>query len=126
MPGTGKVGRPRGLAQRVRELTGDFSRQINTMIAIASDELYRNDKHVTVKVSERIEAIKWLADRAHGKAVETSLQVNGEIEALGDQLDIARDQIAELARHLRTVKPQVDASAEGSADQAAVPTAKVA
>ena len=54
-------GRPKGLSRRVRELVGDDGHEIaEFMFTVMNDERARN--------ADRIDAAKWLADRAFGKA----------------------------------------------------------
>lgn len=55
-------GRPKGLASRCREATKDGAILIDLMLRICKGEL----KRATVR--DRIEAAKWLADRAFGTA----------------------------------------------------------
>lgn len=109
-------GRPKGLRTTVREVCGDFREQVARMRLISLGLL----KGFTGR--DQIEATKWLADRGEGKALETSISVQGELEDLGANLEIAREQIADLARHLRSVDRQADQSADPSAD----PQVKVA
>ena len=56
-------GRPKGLSRRVRELVGEDGQVIaEFMLGVMNDESARN--------ADRIEAAKWLADRAFGRAVQ--------------------------------------------------------
>jgi hypothetical protein len=56
-------GRPKGLSRRVRELVGDDGHVIaDYMVTVLNDE--------TQRTPDRIEAAKWLADRAFGRAVQ--------------------------------------------------------
>ena len=56
-------GRPKGLARRVRELVGDDGQAIaDFMVSVMADPRART--------KDRLDAGRWLADRAFGKAVQ--------------------------------------------------------
>jgi len=63
-------GRPRGLSRRVRELVGDDGEAIaDFMFDLMNDPNARN--------ADRIEAARWLADRAFGRSIQgVDLTVN--------------------------------------------------
>ena len=60
-------GRPKGLARRVRELVGDDGERI----AVFFVEVMTDPKQRT---ADRLEAARWLADRAFGKSATGSQQ----------------------------------------------------
>ena len=56
-------GRPKGLSRRVRELVGDDGESIaQFMITVMTD--------ANARTADRLEAAKWLADRAFGKSIQ--------------------------------------------------------
>jgi hypothetical protein len=63
-------GRPKGLARRVRELVGSDGHEIVEFMF----ETMSNEK---VRMADRLEAGKWLADRGFGKAVDMEVQSGG-------------------------------------------------
>src|ERR1044071_8420231 len=56
-------GRPRGLAQAVRDATGDGQELVAFMLTVVRGQ------HRHVRVRDRIDAATWLADRAFGKPI---------------------------------------------------------
>ena len=94
------TGRPKGLAQLVREQTDDGKELVKIMMEIVRGELVVEKTFGDRTYEEypshkdRIAAAQWLADRGFGKAVETNLNVdiNGNSEALADV--IARQLMA--------------------------------
>lgn len=57
-------GRPKGLSRRLRELVGEDGEVIaKYMVSVMTDEKART--------ADRLEAAKWLADRAFGRSVQT-------------------------------------------------------
>ena len=74
-------GRPKSLAAKIKEKTNDLEEEIDIMIELAHGKY-------GVKGRDRIEAIKWLADRSYGRALEISAHaditsaVNGLLEGL--------------------------------------------
>lgn len=92
-------GRPKGLAKRVRELTGEGEDIVDFMLNVL-----KNDIKGTTK--DRIEAAKWLADRGFGRAVETQVQVlqEGKEGASTALEDLADAQLESMARQLQESK----------------------
>ena len=83
-------GRPKGLSRRVRELVGDDGYAIaEFMLKMMNDETARN--------ADRIEAAKWLADRAFGRSVQAV-----DIDVNQHSLDIS-DFSTEDLRALRAI-----------------------
>lgn len=88
-------GRPKGLGARIRADTEDLKDQIAMMIKISRGQ------HKGASTMHIIEAIKWLADRGHGKAVETSVQLSMEAgQAPTELVSVADSALEELARTL--------------------------
>ncbi len=88
-------GRPKGIGARIRAETNDLEDQINMMIKIS------RGLHKGASTMHIIEAIKWLADRGHGKAVETSVQLTMEAESAPAELvEVSDRALEDLARTL--------------------------
>lgn len=116
-PGTPGIGRPKGLAAKVREMTGDFTYQVGIMMDCARGAL----KGATAR--DRLEAIKWLADRGYGKAVETAVQIQGELEQV-DLGDMSTEDLVSVLRHIRAVKAEKDKAPETKSETPADQTRK--
>lgn len=86
-------GRPKGLAARVRTATSEGADIVEFMVGVL-----RNGK---ASNKDRIEAAKWLADRGFGRAVETTVTVQGSGETSGALADLADAQLEHLARTLK-------------------------
>lgn len=61
-------GRPKGIMQLVRELTGDGSELVEFMLRLFRGQI--KSSHL----SDRIDACKWLADRGFGKSLPTIME----------------------------------------------------
>ena len=84
----GRVGGIRGVnrfAKRIREATRDGQDLVDTALAIMRDQENSNP-------TERMAAVKWLADRAFGRSPEVVL---GHV-TIGPRLDVSRLSDAEL------------------------------
>jgi hypothetical protein len=83
-------GRPKGLSRRVRELVGDDGQAIaQYMFTVLRDE--------TQRTPDRMEAAKWLADRAFGRAVQAL-----DIDVYPSSVDISHLSTVNL-RALRAI-----------------------
>lgn len=87
-------GRPKGLAADIRAKTNNLAAQIEMMIQISLGQVSK------ATVRDRIEATKWLADRGHGRSVETQIQVEADAK-LADNLDISDEQLEQMVRTLK-------------------------
>lgn len=83
-------GRPKGLANRIREQTNNLEEQIQVMIEFSTGK-----RKCTARDMQ--EAIKWLADRGFGRAVETQAQIQLDSETSQAAADLSTDQLLELA-----------------------------
>lgn len=64
-------GRPKGLTQRARKATKDGAELVAFMLSVLRGELVDKEGNPEpVKLENRIEAAKWLADRGWGKAAQ--------------------------------------------------------
>lgn len=66
-------GRPKGLAALVREQTKDGQAIVDFMLRV-----FRGRAGKGVKLADRMEAAKWLADRGWGKAAQPVTGEDGE------------------------------------------------
>ena len=76
-------GRPKGLAKLCRELTDEGEEIVRFMVDVLKG------KRAT-RISDRIRAAEWLADRGWGKAVEMQMDLTPEAENEQIALEIAR------------------------------------
>lgn len=80
-------GRPKGLAERCRVATNDGKDIVDLMLEVLRGTVADS------KVSDRVDAAQWFADRGWGKAVQqTDMNLNGGVtmEALIRLLDSQR------------------------------------
>jgi hypothetical protein len=78
-------GRPRGLRRQVRDLVGEGGEAITEfMFSVMVDESQR--------ISQRMDAAKWLADRGFGRASDVELPTSGWCE----DVDLNRLSLEEL------------------------------
>ncbi len=84
-------GRPKSFASKIRDETKGLEKQIQRMI-----EFSLGMHGATVQ--NQIDATKWIADRSHGKAVETSVMVEADARELEEPLQIATESLEALAR----------------------------
>lgn len=68
-------GRPKGLAERVRALTGEGEEIIRLMLSVLRGEPLNGKRS---RLQDRMEAARWLADRGWGRAPQP-LEHSGEI-----------------------------------------------
>jgi len=93
-------GRPKGLSRRVRELVGDDGQAIaDFMFTVLSDEHERT--------ADRMEAAKWLADRAFGKAIQAL-----DIDVNQHSLDITHMSTPDLEAMAEIVRKYSQDAAE--------------
>ncbi len=85
-------GRPKGIAAQIRALTNDGKGIYERMHAIWTGE------EPGFNSRDRLEAGKWLADRAYGRAVETTVQVEADAQSQGAATELATEQLEQLAR----------------------------
>lgn len=95
-------GRPKGIASKVREATNDGQDLIQLLVDMAQGRI----KGASAR--DRLEAAKVLLDRGHGKAVETTVQVQAdareaETGALGDLVDAELEAMARALKDPATV-----------------------
>ena len=69
------AGRPKSLMDLIKTQTKNGNVLIDVAMAILTQETYRNQ---TVKIADRLEALKWLADRGWGKAIQP-VEHSGEV-----------------------------------------------
>ena len=86
-------GRPKGLAEQIRILTNNLEAQVAEMVKISLRSKSERNK---------IEAIKWLADRSFGRAVETSVNVEAGILAQKAAAQLSTETLQALADALPT------------------------
>lgn len=91
-------GRPKGLSRRVRELVGDDGQAIaEYMLSVMNDEKQR--------ARERMEAAKWLADRAFGRPVQALDVEIGPPEQWFDPAKLSDDDLNMLIALLEKAQP---------------------
>lgn len=82
-------GRPKGLALQIREATGGGTRLVEIMQDIAEGKIRGTAR-------DRIEAIRWLADRGYGRTPETLLTGQLGEEQREAALELTREQLLGL------------------------------
>jgi hypothetical protein len=110
-------GRPKGLALQIREKTDNLKAQVAFMIDLSEGKI----KGATTR--DRIEAVKWLADRGHGKAVETSVQVEADKATADAALSVSEVELEQVARSLAVVSEVNPGSPDASAGESKSPVA---
>lgn len=91
-------GRPKGLAERIRQRTAEGERLLDELFQILDDKV--------AKPSERLRAIEILFDRGYGKALETSVVANLSSAPSNPELDaLSTDTLLALARRLQSPEP---------------------
>lgn len=105
-PKKDKKAKSTSLARVVRRVTRGMVQHVKAMDAIALN-LQGN-----VGVRERIHAIEWLADRGYGRAVDTTVMVAAEANAMSEAMDLSSDQLKQLVAQLR-VKPAAKRDQKG-------------
>jgi hypothetical protein len=97
-------GRPKGLSRRVRELVGDDGEAIaEYMLSVMNDEKQRT--------RERMEAARWLADRAFGRAVQ-ALDIDVSQYPSLDPTKLSSDDLDALIAILEKYQPAAAQLAE--------------
>lgn len=86
-------GRPKGLASRVRELTGDGEAVLDLLMDVLTGQMKANPR-------EKLEAAKILLERGWGKAPELSVNVNANTTLSDIAGELADAHLETLARVL--------------------------
>jgi hypothetical protein len=84
-------GRPKGLAARIRAETADGALLVETMLNIVRARTIKSTAR------DRIEAVRWLADRAYGRTPETVLTGSLSPEQVETMGELTREQLLSLA-----------------------------
>ncbi len=111
-------GRPKGIAQQIRELTNGGKGIFERMNAIWTGE------EPGFNSRDRLEAGKWLADRGWGRAVETSVQVEADAATQGAATELATEQLEQLARSVNESIGNTDGNTADASDAQLLKLAK--
>ena len=118
-------GRPKGLARLARELTDNGADLVRFFVAVFNGKapLGSDGTVVAHKVShgDRVDAAKWLADRAFGKA-PVVVVVDDDDEAIEPEYTVEFLKAAIAAMEVEEAKPPMLALSESANDPSEGPT----
>lgn len=100
-------GRPQGLARRVRDLVGDDGRAIaDFMFDVMTDE--------TARTADRLDAGRWLGDRAFGRSIQ-GLDIDVGARPVLDLTPFSSEDLRMMLAIIRKYEPRVDELASSGA-----------
>lgn len=97
-PSANPSGRPKGIYDAAREITGDGIKALTVLLDIA-------EGRIAASARDRTQAAVELLNRAYGKAPEAHVQLAPDSDTKDDLLQLSLEQIRALGRQLRDPLP---------------------
>ena len=115
----GESGNPSGGTRSFKERLQKAIRNGDLLVEVLLD-VFENGRH-----ADQLDAVKFVADRVYGRAVETQVQIQADAHRLGTRIDLAPEALEALARailpaptytHELEAGPTIEADAPATLD----------